>query len=124
MKKATVYILALVLMLGCFAGCRRNDPMEEMPTPAPTATARPSATARPAPTPNTNNNDGQVNDNNGILEDNDGNVVTPDKEEDSRLENDILNGDMMDNNGEPGMMTTPNPSAGTGANGGNQARNR
>ena len=124
MKKATVYILALVLLLGCFAGCRRSDPMEEVPTPAPTATARPSATVRPAPTPNTNNDDGQVNDNNGIIEDNDGNVVTPDKDEDIPLDNDILDGDLMDDNTAPGMMTTPNPSAATDSNSESRARTR
>ena len=122
MKKATVYILALVMLLGCFSGCRRNDPMEEMPTPTPAATARPSATARPAQTPN--GNDGQVNDNNGIIEDNDGNNVTPDKEDDSLLEDDILNNDFVDDNAGTGIMRTPNPSAATDSNSESKARVR
>ena len=83
-----------------------------------------SATVRPAPTPNTNNDDGQVNDNNGIIEDNDGNVVTPDKDEDIPLDNDILDGDLMDDNTAPGMMTTPNPSAATDSNSESRARTR
>ena len=108
MKKATVYILVLVMLLGCLAGCMRNDPMEQMPTPTPYSNT-PSATARPVQTPYTNdndNNDGMVNEGNGIIEDNDGNGTTPPDKDDRPLDNDILQND-LNNNGNSGTVTTP-----------------
>ena len=117
MKKATVYILVLVMLLGCLAGCMRNDPMEQMPTPTPYNNT-PSATARPVQTPYTNdndNNDGMVNDGNGIIEDNDGNGTTPPDKDDRPLDNDILQND-LNNNGNSGTVTTPGTTTAPSAN--------
>lgn len=116
MKKATVYILMLVMLLCCLAGCMRNDPMEQMPTPTP-YTNTPAVTARPTQTPNTNNNnnDGMVNDGNGILEDNDGNIATPPDKEERPLDNDILQND-LNNNGNSGAVTTPGTTGAPSAN--------
>ena len=124
MKKATVYILVVVMLLGCFAGCRRSDLMEDLTTPGPTATAKPATTTKPAPTPNTNNNNGLVNDGNGIIEDNDGNSATPDKGDNGILDGDIPNNDLMNDDPLTGAAGTPNPSAATDSNTGSRARAR
>ena len=105
----------LVMLLGCLAGCMRNDPVEVYPTPTPVTTTTPDATARPTHNPN-QNNDGMVNDGNGILEDNDGNAATPDRDTGSKLEDDILDNDMLDGDKNNGTGYTPAPSAATGAN--------
>ena len=79
MKTILVYVLALVMVLGCLAGCGRNEPMEELrPTHTPVATTAPVTTARPTqkPVEILPDEDGTVNDGNGILEDNDGNNGT------------------------------------------------
>lgn len=108
MKKAIVYTLALVMLLSCLAGCGRNEPMEEMPTPTPYTTTAPTPvpTARPTQRPNVNNNDGMVNDGNGIIDDNDGNAVTPPDKEDIPMDNDMLQND-LNNNGNSGAAASP-----------------
>ena len=93
MKKPTVYILMLVMLLCCLSGCMRNDSATPMPTPSPTAAATPAPTAKPTQKPS-DYSDGMVNDHNGIIEDNDGNAATPDKPNDGLMDDSILNDDV------------------------------
>ena len=73
MKKALVYILSLVLLLGCLAACNRAG--------EPVATATPHATIQPTKDPQEvlpNPEDGMVNDDDGIITGGDnGAIATP-----------------------------------------------
>ena len=99
----------LVLLLSCLSGCMRNDSATQMPTPSPTAPATPAPTPKPTQKPS-DYSDGMVNDQNGILEDNDGNVVTPDKPDSGIMDDGIL-----DNPGVNNDLATHTPIPGTTA---------